>query len=53
MRPYVPGEDMEGVSVSPGDQLEEGGMIAQAKDDPKDQWYVSKEYFEKTYELAE
>ena len=53
MRPYVPGEDMEGISVSSGDRLEAGGMIAQAKDDPADQWYVSKEYFQKTYELVE
>ena len=28
MRPYIPGEDLTGVSVSPEDTPEEGGMIA-------------------------
>ena len=50
MRPYVPGEDMTGISVSSGDVLEEGGMVAVNRDNPTDRWYVSKEFFEANYE---
>lgn len=53
MRPYVPGEDLSGVSVHPDDKLEEGGMIAINTQDPNDRWYVSKKYFEDNYELFE
>ena len=52
MRPYVPGEDVPGLSVADGDILEEGGMIARNAEDPTDQWYVSREFFEKNYELV-
>jgi len=50
MRPYVPGEDMREVSISPEDSLEEGGMIAINSDNPKDQWYVAKKFFNENYE---
>ncbi len=50
MRPYVPGEDMTGVSVSDEDTLELGGMIACNPDNPADQWYVAKQFFEDNYE---
>jgi len=50
MRPYIPGEGMEGISVSPEDSLEEGGMIAINPDNPKDQWYVAKKFFNENYE---
>jgi len=50
MRPYVPGEDMTGVSVSKNDVLEDGGMIALNPDDANDRWYVSRAYFEENYE---
>lgn len=50
MRPYVPGEDMTGISVSTGDTPELGGMIAQNPTNPKDKWYVSKKFFEENYE---
>lgn len=50
MRPYIPGEDLTGISVSDEDTPEEGGMIAINRDNHKDQWYVAKEFFEKHYE---
>ena len=49
MRPYVPGEDMEGISVSDTDVLEEGGMIATNVVNPRDRWYVAKQYFLDNY----
>lgn len=52
MRPYIPGEDLTGISVWDGDTPEEGGMIAQNPKDPQDQWYVAKEFFEQNYILA-
>jgi hypothetical protein len=52
MRPYKSGEDLTEVSVSPEDTPEEGGMIAINKENPKDQWYVAKDFFEKNYEIA-
>ena len=52
MRPYVPGESLEGVSVSAEDTPGEGGMIARNEDNPKDQWYVAAEFFAKNYEPA-
>jgi hypothetical protein len=48
MRPYVPGEDLTGVSVNPKETPVEGGMIA--KDDEGAQWYVTPEFFQKSYE---
>lgn len=52
MRPYVPGEDLSGVSVNEQDTPELGGMIAVNADNPLDQWYVAKGFFEKNYEEA-
>jgi hypothetical protein len=52
MRPYVPGEDLSGVSVWPGDTPEIGGMIAISNVNPNDQYYVAKQFFEKNYEPA-
>lgn len=49
MRPYIPGEDMTGVSVSEEDTLEIGGMIAIGSDNGA-RWYVSKQFFELNYE---
>ena len=49
-RPYIVGEDMTGMSVSEEDTLEEGGMIAMNADNPKDCWYIAKDFFEKNYE---
>ena len=52
MRRYIPGEDLTGVSVSPEDIPEDGGMIAFNPNNPDDQWYVAKKFFEENYELA-
>jgi len=52
MRPYVPGENISSISVSPEDTLELGGMIAMNKDNKKDLWYVAKDFYEKNYKLA-
>jgi hypothetical protein len=52
MRPYVPGEDLHGVSVSKEDTPELGGMIARNPDNHDDQWYVAKAYFLKNFELV-
>ncbi len=52
MRPYTPGEDMTGVSVSEGDTLERGGMIAHNPSNPADEWYIAKQFFEDNYEEA-
>lgn len=49
MRPYVPGEDMTGISVNKEDTLEKGGMIAVNADNAEDKWYVGKEFFRKNY----
>lgn len=53
LRPYVPGEDLSGVSVSPEDTPEPGGMIAYNPENPSDIWYVAKKFFLDNYELAE
>lgn len=50
MRPYVPGEDLTGVSVSTEDTPELGGMIAINPVNPNDMWYVDKKFFEENYE---
>ena len=53
MRPYKPGEDLTGVSVSPEDNPKQGDMIAVNPKNPNDAWLVAKEFFEANYELAE
>ncbi|MCP4489302.1 MAG: hypothetical protein GY820_18620 [Gammaproteobacteria bacterium] len=50
MRPYQPGEDTSNISVNREDTLEVGGMVAHNPDNPVDQWYVAKKYFEENYE---
>lgn len=56
MRPYVPGEDVTGVSISDADKAngspKEGDMIARNPDNHQDQWLVAKAYFEKNLEPA-
>lgn len=52
MRPYVEGEDLSGVSVSPEDEKLDtlvGGMIAVSASNPDDKWYVAKVFFEENY----
>jgi hypothetical protein len=48
MRPYLPGEDLTGVSVSDEDTPELGGMIAIGTDNEA-RWYVSKGFFDANY----
>ena len=51
MRPYVPGEDLSGVSVSPVDNpVTDLGMIARNPNDHADKWYVARAYFEANFE---
>lgn len=53
MRPYIPGEDLSGVSVSDEDKPPKlGDMIARNVSNHKDSWLVAKEYFEAHYESA-
>ncbi len=52
MRPYVPGEDLSGMSVNSEDTPEVGGMIARNQSNHADQWYVAKDFFNKNYEEA-
>ena len=49
MRPYEPGESMAGISVSPEDIPEQGGMIAINPNNLLDKWYIAKEFFETNY----
>lgn len=54
MRPYIKGEDLIGISVSPEDNPKEDmGMIARNPENYNDQWYVARDYFEKNFELLE
>ncbi|MBI2240283.1 MAG: hypothetical protein HYU59_05705 [Magnetospirillum gryphiswaldense] len=53
MRPYVPGEDLSGISISAEDTPELGGMIAMNPANTSDKWYVARTFFENNYELAE
>jgi len=50
MRPYAPGEILDGVFIPDGIEPEEGGMIAVNATDINDQWYITKAYFEEFYE---
>ena len=54
LRPYVPGEDMTGISVGPEDvkvgSPKEGDWIGQNPDNPKDQWLVEQKYLAKNFE---
>ena len=51
MRPYVTGEDLEGVSVSEEDHPpSEGDMIARNPDNRADQWLVGEEYFNANFD---
>ena len=50
MRDYVPGEDLTGISVAPGEAPKIGGKIA--ADRQGSQWYISPEFFSENYTLA-
>ena len=49
MRPYVQGENMDGISVAECDTPEIGGMVAVSPDNGEDRWYVAKKFFEDNY----
>ena len=53
MRPYIPGEDLTGVSVSDEDNPKEGDMIACNPENPSDKWLVDKAFFDANYELVD
>jgi hypothetical protein len=54
MRPYIKGEDLSKISVSPTDNPEtDMGMIARNPDNHYDQWYVARKYFEENLELVD
>ena len=50
MRPYIPGEDMDGISIGIAVEIGPGGMVAIDPKDHNDQWYVPKDYFEEYYD---
>lgn len=62
MRPYVPGEDLTGVSVSEPDKellaraaqegFDPGGFIARNPKNHADQWYVAQAYADENLELV-
>jgi hypothetical protein len=55
IRPYLPGEDMTGISVAAIDSAsgspKTGDMIARNPDNHNDQWLLAKKYFEDNFEL--
>ncbi len=53
MRPYLPGEQLSGMSVSYVDTPESGGMIGRNPNNHDDKWYVGKQYFDDNFELVE
>lgn len=50
MRPYIPGEDLTGISVNKEDTPELGGMIAVNPSNTEDRWYVARKFFMDNYE---
>jgi hypothetical protein len=56
LRPYVPGENMMGISVSEADKLagspKLGDMIARNPKNHKDQWLVAEQYFIDNFDPA-
>jgi hypothetical protein len=54
LRPYVPGEPMEGISISQVDRQagspKLGDMIARNPKNHADQWLVSAEFFQDNFE---
>ena len=54
MRPYIPGENLDGVSVSNEDKPPKcGDMIARNAENHADQWLVAAAYFKQNYECVE
>jgi hypothetical protein len=53
MRPYVPGEDLSGVSVSSEFTPRKGDMIARDPSNHADVWHVDGDFFQENYVPAE
>ena len=54
MREYIPGESLDGISVSAEDDPpNDNGMIARNPANHKDQWYVARAYFNANFEPAD
>lgn len=57
LRPYVPGEPMERITISPELALQgspkPGDMIARNPANHKDQWLLSAEYFAANFEAVD
>ena len=53
LRPFIEGEDTMLLSITAGTTPKNGGMVSVNKNDPADQWYITQEFFEDHYELAE
>ena len=51
-RPHVPGEDMTNVRVG-NQQLLPGGYIVRHSNEPKHQWFVNGDYFDRVYQRVE
>ena len=51
LRPYVQGENMDGISVSDAD-AKAGDMIARNRENHADQWLVAAKYFADHFEAA-
>jgi hypothetical protein len=56
LRPYVQGENMDGISVSDADAKagspKAGDMIARNPENHEDQWLVAAQYFADHFEAA-
>jgi hypothetical protein len=56
LRPYVQGENMDGISVSDADAKagspKAGDMIARNPENHEDQWLVAAQYFADLFEAA-
>ena len=56
LRPYVQGENMDGISVSDADAKagspKTGDMIARNPENHEDQWLVAAQYFADHFEAA-
>lgn len=54
MRPYEPGEPLDGISVADVDDPEtDFGMVARNPKNHADQWYVARQYFIDNFEPLE
>ena len=50
MRPYIVGEDLDGISIKYGELPGAGGMIAHDPKNTGDKWYMTEQFFIENYE---